>query len=264
MRIIAIDDEIIALNYLVSTLKTVRPEEEIVDFQDPDELMEYAKDHPIDIAFLDIRIFDTSGIDIAKKLKSLYPLINVIFVTAYGEYVSDAMRMHASGYLTKPYSVEDVKRELADLRYDVVEEDADPTILTVKCFGNFEVFNKKGDIIKFSRAKSKEAFAYLICRNGASCTIGELVGILFEDEAVDSKKKSYIQKILSVMVKDLETAGVAGVIRKTYNSIAIDAKLIECDYYKYLKDKDDSEIENDGEFMSQYSWAEYFNVFFMD
>lgn len=264
MRIIAIDDEALALDYLTSTLKTIRPEEEIIPFDDPDELLSYAQDNHIDIAFLDIRIYDTTGLEIAKKLKGMHPRINIIFVTAYGEYVSDAMRMHASGYLTKPFSAEDLKRELADLRYEVEEDDSDATIMTAKCFGNFEIFNSTGDIIKFSRAKSKEAFAYLVCRNGSSCTIGELVGILFEDEPIDAKKKSYIQKIISIMIKDLEAAGVEGVIRKNYNSIAIDAKLIDCDYFKLLADKTRTDLEYNGEFMSQYSWAEYFNVFYMD
>lgn len=264
MRIIAIDDEVLALDYLVNTLKTIRPEEEIIPFDDPDELLSYAEDNSVDIAFLDIRIYDTTGLEIAKKLKSMHPRINIVFVTAYGEYVSDAMRMHASGYLTKPFSAEDLKRELADLRYDVTEDKTEPTIISAKCFGNFEVFNSKGDIIKFSRAKSKEAFAYLVCRNGSSCTVGELVGILFEDEPMDAKKKSYIQKIISIMVKDLEAAGVAGVIRKNYNSLAIDVKLIDCDYYKLLIDKTRTDLEYNGEFMSQYSWAEYFNVFYMD
>lgn len=258
MRIIAIDDEMPALNLLLETLEEVKPEAEIKGFSDPDELVEYVKNNQVDIACLDIQIYDILGTELAKTLKELQPRINIIFVTAYGDYVSEAMKMHASGYLRKPIVAEDIVREFEDLRYEIAGDEIKAKA-KIKCFGGFEVFYPNGEIMHFSRARSKEAFAYLVCKNGSTSTVNELGAILFEDEPWDDKKKNYIQKIISEMNKDLIAAGMGDIIRKSYNSIAIDTALVDCDYYKYLKGEDTPEAAYHGEFMEQYSWAAYNN-----
>lgn len=259
MNIVAIDDELPALNLLLDALEEVRPDASIIGFSDPDEFIEYVEENKVDVACLDIHIYDTTGIELADTIRKLQPRINIIFVTAFGDYVTDAMKMHASGYLRKPVTADDIRKELEDLRYEI--EDSDGKLLKVKCFGNFEVFDMEGNILHFSRAKSKEAFAYLICKKGSSCTLNEMGGELFEDEVYDAKKKNYLQKIVSTMVKDLEDAGVGDVIRKSYNSIAVDVDLVDCDMFRYLAEDDSPEVSFHGEFMSQYSWAEYYNDF---
>ena len=261
MNIVAIDDELPALNLLLEAINEAKPEVEVHGFSDPDELIEYVKKNPVDIACLDIQIYNVLGTELAKKIKEMQPRVNIIFVTAYGDYVSDAMKMHASGYLRKPVVASDIAREFDDLRYEISEPE-DTYKVKVKCFGSFEVFHPNGDIIHFSRAKSKEAFAYLICKNGSSSTINELGSILFEDEPYDDKKKNYIQKIISSMNKDLDAAGLTDVVRKSYNSISINPKLIDCDYYHYLNGDISVDAVYHGEFIDQYSWAEYYNDFY--
>lgn len=263
MNIIAIDDEIFALNLLLEAINEVKPDANVKGFSDPDELIEYVKNNQVDIACLDIQIYDITGIELAKTIKELQPRVNIIFVTAYGEYVSDAMKMHASGYLRKPVVAEDIAREFQDLRYAISGEDTNYR-LKAKCFGSFELFYPNGEIFHFSRAKSKEAFAYLVCKNGSSSTINELGTILFEDEIYDDKKKNYIQKIISTMNKDLEAAGISDVVKKLYNSISINPKLIDCDYYHYLGGEEVPEAVVQCGFLDQYSWAEYFNDFYFD
>lgn len=263
MNVIAIDDEPFALKLLLEAIDEARPDATVQGFSDPDELIEYVRDNHVDVACLDIQIYDVLGTEIAKKIKELQPRINIIFVTAYGDYVSDAMKMHASGYLRKPVIAADIKKEFEDLRYEVETEEVSYK-LKAKCFGSFEVFYPNGELVHFSRAKSKEVFAYLICKNGSTSTISEIGDILFEDEIYDDKKKNYIQKILSTMNKDLENAGMGDIVRKSYNSIAVDPKVIECDYYKYLAGQVDLDTVYHGEFMNQYSWAEYYNDFYFE
>ena len=38
------------------------------------------------------------------------------------EYANEAMKMHASGYLMKPVTAEDIQAELRDLRYPIFEK----------------------------------------------------------------------------------------------------------------------------------------------
>ena len=39
---------------------------------------------------------------IEKRLKEIYPQINIVFVTAYSKYTDEAFSLHASGYIYKP------------------------------------------------------------------------------------------------------------------------------------------------------------------
>lgn len=88
MRIIAADDEALALQSLERAIKEAKPEEEIITFQEPEDVLEYAKEHPADVAFLDVEMGTMTGIDVAKQLKKWYPKINIIFVTGYDKYMA--------------------------------------------------------------------------------------------------------------------------------------------------------------------------------
>ena len=72
---------------------------------------------PVDIAFLDITLGTSNGITLAENLQQLFSSINIIFVTGYSDYTADAMKMHASGYITKPITKEKILHEVEDLRY---------------------------------------------------------------------------------------------------------------------------------------------------
>lgn len=122
-------------------------------------------------------------------------------------------------------------------------------------------FSDPDELIEYGNHNPIDVFAYLICKNGSTCPLNELGGILFEDEPYDDKKRNYVQKIVSTMSKDLEAVGIAEVIRKSYNSISIDPRLIECDYYHYLKGEKTADAVYHGEFMEQYSWSEYYRNF---
>lgn len=60
------------------------------------------------------------------------------------------------------------------------------------CFGNFEIFID-GEPMHFQYSKSRELMAYLISRNGALCTNGEVMAVLWEDESGDERKKEYFK-----------------------------------------------------------------------
>ena len=79
------------------------------------------------------------------------------------------MDLRASGYIMKPVTVEKVKAELEALRYPIVPKKN--VLLRVQCFGNFDVFLPSGEHVRFERSRSKEIFAYLVHRQGTSCTI---------------------------------------------------------------------------------------------
>ena len=248
MRILLVDDEQLQLLRLTDAVKKALPQEsEILSYTNPVLAWEENKEKPVDIAFLDIDMPVMNGMMLAKKLKTVNPQVNVIFVTAYNEYALDAYKLHASGYVTKPVNVEKIKAELDGLRYPV---ELTPTKkLQVKCFGNFEVFS--GEIpVKFTRSKSKELFAYLVDREGAAVNVNELNAILWEED-----KKSYFRNLVADIQASLKAVGAEDVFVKRRNECFIDPTKIDCDAYEYRKNNPNAIRMYRGEYMAQYSWA---------
>ena len=181
MNILIADDEMSMRYDLKFAVERVAPADENVFFfaQNYDTAVEQLKQNKIDVAFLDINMPGKTGLELAREIKSLYPDINIIMVTAYREYALDALRLYVSAYLLKPVDDDDLREALRNLRNPLGASQNSVGKLTVKCFGNFEVFigDKK---IRFSRQKGKELFAYLVCLKGASATRGEICANLFE------------------------------------------------------------------------------------
>lgn len=255
MQILAVDDEKIALEGLVSSIEKAVPDAEVAGFRRGDLAMEYASKTPIDVAFLDIEMRGENGLELAAKLKDLYPNINIIFTTGYGEYAGEAFRMHASGYVMKPATPEKIQKELEELRHPV--KTATGKRVSCKTFGNFEVF-VDGKPVDFQYNKSRELFAFLVDRNGALSSIQEIIMNLWDDDEPDSHI-SYLKNVRKDMISTLERMGCQDVVVRQHGRIGILPDLIECDYFSFLKNDDKVKANYMGEYMNQYSWAEYTN-----
>ena len=252
MRIIAVDDEKIALEALSGSIKAIVSEDEVVSFRYPEDALNYAKENICDIAFLDIEMVGMSGVELAEELKKQNSEINIVFCTGYGNYRDVAFELHASGYLMKPITPEKIKRELENLRRPITEKKK----LKVQTFGNFEVY-VDGKPLNFKYRRTKELFAYLVDRVGAMCTVGEITGILFEE---DGGREDYFQKLRRDLLSTLEAVGCSGAIVHKRGMLGIVISEIQCDYYDCLSKKKDFATYYFGEYMSQYSFAEYTNA----
>ena len=248
MRVLLVDDEELQLLRLKDAVTKALPEvSTVLAYTNPVKAWEDVGSSPVDVAFLDIQMPVLNGIMLAKKLKSVNPRVNVVFVTAYTEYALETYRLHASGYVTKPVGVEQVRAELDGLRYPVA---LPPTQkLQIKCFGNFEVF-ADGSPVKFARTKSKELFAYLVDREGAAVNVNELNAILWEED-----KKSYFRNLIVDIQSTLKSVGAESVFVKRRNECFIDPSQVDCDAYRYRANDPDAIRSYRGEYMSQYDWA---------
>ena len=130
-------------------------------------------------------------------------------------------------------------------------------LLRVQCFGNFDVFLPSGEHVHFERSKAKEIFAYLVHRNGSSCTIKEIAAALFEDEPYDKKQQNYMQQLTYALMKSLKAVGAEAAVVKGFNALAVDPKVLDCDYYRF-KELDAGAVNSyQNEYMSQYYWADF-------
>ena len=115
--VIVVDDRKIVLSGAVSILENVMPDAVITGFTRPSEAVEYAKENRVALAFLDIEMGKTSGLDLCRTLLEINPRTNVVYLTAYIEYSFDAWSTGASGFMLKPITEEGVREQLKNLRY---------------------------------------------------------------------------------------------------------------------------------------------------
>ena len=252
MEILVADDEQLILEGLVSLIEEIVPEAKIHAFHKVSLLKEYIQKHTVDIAFLDIEMGATNGIVIAKELKLINPKVNIIFVTGYSEYMETAFSMHASGYIKKPFSKEEIKDELDNLRFPIKK--VKDNILQVQCFGNFEV-SINGKNLRFERTKTKEFLAYLIDQRGNAVTSAKIRIVLWEESTNDQNTAIYFQKLKKDLITTLKKEGIEDIFIKSWNNYSIDPTKISCDYYDWLNNKPEGIQAYNGEYMKQYDWA---------
>jgi DNA-binding NarL/FixJ family response regulator len=116
-NVIMVDDRRIILTGGLPVLEEVLPYASVTGFTRPSEAIEYAKAHPVSLAFLDIEMGKTSGFELCRTLLEINPRTNVVFLTAYSDYAVDAWSTGASGFLLKPITPEGVQEQLNRLRY---------------------------------------------------------------------------------------------------------------------------------------------------
>lgn len=252
MNILLLDDEPFALQDLENNVAEAIPNANIEAFTSYKNALEKAKDTIFDVAFLDIQLAGgVNGLEIAKQLKDIQKDVNIIFVTAYMEYALDAYQLHASGYILKPSSIKGIKEEMNHLRRPI---EYSTKKLEVHCFGNFEVYYGR-NILYFGRSKSKELFAYLIHRSGASVTLEEACQVLWTNDENKTARKDYFRKIMSELRDTLKKVHMQEVLIHSRNAYAVDTKLIDCDYYKFLSGEISAVNTYCGAYMEQYDWA---------
>ena len=81
MKIIAVDDERIALEGLKDLIHEVVPDAELNGFEYREDALEFVASHECNVAFLDVEMAGMSGVELAEHLKMRNPDINIIFAT---------------------------------------------------------------------------------------------------------------------------------------------------------------------------------------
>lgn len=117
MRIVFCDDDSVILEQLQNyvhkffeNIGGIQPEYAVYETGD---LLIQQEDR-VDIAFLDVEMPGVSGIHIGAKLKEKNPKVKIFIVTAYPDYLDEAMRFQVFRFLTKPIDKNRLFRNLKD------------------------------------------------------------------------------------------------------------------------------------------------------
>ena len=113
IRCLAIDDEPLALQQVVTYINKVPFLELAAQCQSALEARQFLEQDTVDAIFCDINMPDLNGMDFVKSL-TVPPLI--VFTTAYSEYAVEGFRVNAVDYLLKPFGLQDFQRAALRLK----------------------------------------------------------------------------------------------------------------------------------------------------
>jgi len=116
IRAIIVDDEPMAREYLKLVLSRIGGVEVLAEAEEAVECLDKVRTHNPDVVFLDIRLPDETGLNVAKTLSELKKPPLIIFVTGYEEYALPAFEVAAVDYVTKPFSEERLEKTLERVR----------------------------------------------------------------------------------------------------------------------------------------------------
>ena len=248
MRVLAVEDEAILLGQLTNKLREALPGSEILAFDNAEDALTILPLEAVDIAFLDIAIGYMTGVDLAKRIKAVYPHCDIVFCTGYSDYAPQAFELGASDYLMKPVTAEKIEHALSQLRHTSIHKDTEQG-LYIQCFGDFEVFYDGKPLTSFAK-RSKELLAFLVNKEGVLCSSSEIQNALFQGSS-----DSYIRVVKKDLTRILSDIGQEDILVRGWGVLGIDRKAVRCDYYDYIDGKPGALNLYKGTYMSQYDWA---------
>lgn len=256
MRVICVDDERPILENFRLKTKDFSEIKSLHLFQNGEDALNWAEKNPVDVAFLDMEMSTIHGLELAKQLKALDQNIRIIFVTAFDDYALKAFEVGAIGYVLKPYSREDIKRELE--KAALVRSIPKKKVM-IRTIPNFSVM-VDGNVLALGASKPKELLALLVDRADAGITSGDAIACLWPDRPADESTQTLYRVTFHRLMEILKSAGVDYIIGSNGRKKFIISEQIECDLYRILDGFMDGLRNYGGDYMAEYSWAENRNA----
>jgi two-component system response regulator LytT len=173
LKCIAVDDEPLALQILVSYIEQTPSLLLVGQFSNAIEALKAIHEQDIDLIFLDIRMPDINGIELAKIVEQyrVKGNLRIIFTTAFDQYALDGYKVDALDYLLKPFSFVDFSKSVA------------------KALGYFELIrNPEQEIQKLSPPIPETEVAYIYLKFEY-----QLVRIAVDDIIYVESMKDYVK-----------------------------------------------------------------------
>lgn len=160
LRVVLLDDELLALGYLRTLCEGIPGIEVVKAFDNPLVFLSEIDHLSFDFCISDIVMPNLSGLEVAEKLHSK----PIIFTTAHNEYAADAFDIEAIDYLRKPVQRERLERAIEKVknRLEQTKSHASWSVNTNK--GKFTIQLSK--IVSFSTDTYDRRDKLMLLENG--------------------------------------------------------------------------------------------------
>ena len=247
MNVIYVDDEAMQIKNFCLTVEGMRRIDHLETFEKGQDALEWVKEHPVDVAFLDIEMPVMNGIELAGKLKDINKNIKIVFVTAYTQYALDAFGVDAIGYLLKPYTSEDVEKELTKAYY---VRDIPKTQIQIKTMPNLQIC-VDGNPLILGQTKQVELLAYFIDRGEEGVSKIDAMETLWMGYSTESVYWTTMSRLKSM----LDEAGISNLIVSKGQAKYINMSIVDCDLYRMQSGEESAINDYNGKYLEEYVWA---------
>jgi len=159
LKIAICDDEEIIVQYVEKIIQEMMKENiKIYKYTKAEKIeLDNAKGilEDLDVLYIDIKMNQTNGIEVAKKMQISNPKLKIIYMTAYSQYSEEIFQTRPSYLLLKPIKKEKLKESFQKA---IKEENGTEKIKTFSIKG--KIFNIKINDIKYIESDKRIAIIY--------------------------------------------------------------------------------------------------------
>lgn len=230
--------------------------ETLQTFQSGKDALDWARSHEVNAAFLEMEMPSIHGLKMARELHAINESIGVVFVTATGQFALEAFAVDAIGYILKPYTHEDVRKELRKVARYMPNAGQRITITTIPYFS----IRVDGKEVRIPGNKCKELLAFFVDRAGHAATSGEIVSCLWPERANDEATGTLLRVTYNRLLHFLEDAGIGHILVSQNRQRWLVRESVDCDLYRILEGNLEAGKTYTGEYLREYSWSESTNA----
>ncbi len=251
MKAIVVDDELLVLKRFVRLSENISNLNVVGSFQNAEDALDFVEKEDVELAFLDVEMPIMNGIELAKKLREHRPDILIVFISAYDEYIRDSNKIGGDYYIVKPYELETLELMMDRISLLAQRQEKDVYIQT---FGTFNVIYKGAPIALVGKAK--EILAFVVTYRGKEVSNQTIYSTLWEDRPYGNKEMVVFFNALRRLRTSLKKEGLEELLISTKRGQMVNTKLFDCDYYAWVDKNPKARDRFEGEFLTEYSWAE--------
>ncbi|RKN84038.1 response regulator [Paenibacillus ginsengarvi] len=237
MKVLLIDDERAMLTALSQLLSRIEGVVVVGMVRSSAEAVAFVAQHDVDLAFIDIKIAEDSGLTLALELRKNHADLDIVFVTSHKEFALDAFGAYPLDYIVKPISMKRLEETVAravrgraeKLSSSIVDS---PKRLSVASLGGLQISSEQGDSLKWMSRKSQELFAYLLlCRGNRAAKTRILEDIFHDREGKNSEL--YLNTALYQLRKTLSTHGMKAILVSDREQYQMSLEQIQVDFIQF-------------------------------
>ncbi|OGN88363.1 MAG: hypothetical protein A2158_02205 [Chloroflexi bacterium RBG_13_46_14] len=112
IRILLVDDHSVVRSGLVQMLEIEEDIKVVGEASNSEEALKMIAIVSPDVILMDIKMPGMNGVRLTKEIKERLPSCNIIMFTLHGDYLTQAIKAGATGYLLKDIKREDLTRAI--------------------------------------------------------------------------------------------------------------------------------------------------------
>ena len=133
--ILIVEDELKIRNGLVAIAKQIRPNINIMEASSKEEAMNIIETNNISAFFLDIKLNDSCGFELASEIReiNIHKFTPIVFLTGqYNNRLDAFVNLRCYDYILKPFRVEQLRKVFEDVLYFGINSKQESDVLKLK------------------------------------------------------------------------------------------------------------------------------------